>query len=113
VYHKTPTGWRYEAKGKQKVSPLHVVLIGSQKNEKPRIVSQQSKFSNKNNFCKNKTQAQGLKDDYHSRFVKVVVNPPTSAFCNYCCKNGHISLECQFKKSSNMANVAWVPKLKK
>jgi hypothetical protein len=106
IYHRTPTGWRYEVKGK------HVAQFGSQLDEKPRIVSQQMKSSNKNKDFKPKTQVQSLKDDYHNRFVKVVVNPPTSAFCNYCCKHGHISLECKYRKGSNMNNVVWVPKIK-
>ena len=92
IYHRTPTGWRYEVKGK------HVVQFGSQLDEKPRIISQQINPTNKNKDFKLKTQAQGLKDDYHNRFVNVVVNPSTSAFYNYCCKRGHISLECKFRK---------------
>ena len=35
---------------------------------------------------------------------------PTLIFCNYCCKVGHISLECRFRKRNNMSNVIWVPK---
>jgi hypothetical protein len=86
TYHRTPTGWRYKVKGK------HVVQFGSQLDEKPRIVFQQINSSNKDKDSKLKTQAQSLKDDYHNRFLKVVVNPPTSALCNYCCKHGYISL---------------------
>jgi hypothetical protein len=107
TYHRTPTGWRYKVKGK------HVAQFGSQLDEKSRIISQQINSSNKDKDSKLKTQAQSLKDDYHNRFVKVVVNPPTSAFCNYYCKHGHISLECKFRKGSNMSNAAWVPKIKK
>jgi hypothetical protein len=92
TYHRTPTGWRYEIKGK------HVAQFGSQLDEKPRIISQQINSSNKDKDSKLKTEAQRLKDDYHNRFVKVVVNPPTSVFYNYCCKYGHISLECKFRK---------------
>jgi hypothetical protein len=107
TYHRTPTGWRYGVKGK------HVAPFGSQLDKKSRIVSQQINSSNKDKDSKLKTQAQSLRDDYHNRFVNVVVNPPTSAFCNYCCKHKHISLECKFRKESNMSNVTWVPKIKK
>jgi beta-glucosidase-like glycosyl hydrolase len=107
TYHRTPTGWRYEVKGK------HVAQFGSQLDEKSRIISQQINSSNKDKISKLKAQAQRLKDDYHNRFVKVVVNPPTSVFCNYCCKYEYISLECKFRKGNNMSNVAWVPKIKK
>jgi hypothetical protein len=106
IYHRTPTGWRYEVKGKQ------AAQFDSKLDERSRIVSQQIKSSNKNKDFKPKTQVQSLKDDYHNRFVKVVVNPPTSALCNYCCKHGHISFECKYRKGSNMHNVAWVPKIK-
>jgi hypothetical protein len=99
-------------KGKEKVSPLHVAHVGTQQNEKPKFVSQQTHFSKENKIYQIKTQAQGLKDDFHNRFVKVKVNPPTNAFCNYCCRHGHISLECKFKKPSNMTSVAWIPKIK-
>jgi hypothetical protein len=107
TYHSTPTGWRYEVKGK------YVAQFGSQLDEKPRIVSQQINSSNKDKKSKLKAQTQRLKDDYHNRFMKFMVNPPTSVFCNYCCKHGHISLECKFRKGNNMSNVVWVPKIKK
>jgi galactose mutarotase-like enzyme len=107
TYYRTPTDWRYEVKGK------HVAQFGSQLDEKPKNISQQINSSNKDKNSKLKTQAQRLKDDYHNRFVKVVVNPPTSVFYNYCCKYRHISLECKFRKGSNMSNVVWVPKIKK
>jgi hypothetical protein len=105
TYHWTPTGWRYEVKGK------HVAQFGSQLDEKPRIISQQINSSNKDKYFKLKIEAQSLKYDYHNHFVKVVVNPPTSVFCNYCCKYEYICLEYKFRKRSNMSNVVWVSKL--
>jgi hypothetical protein len=74
TYRRIPIGWRYEVKGK------HVAQFGSQLDEKPRIVSQQINSSNKDKDSKLKTQAQSLKNDYHDRFMKVVVNPQLVPF---------------------------------
>ena len=56
------------------------------------------------------SQIQKLKSDFKTHFIKGNINPPTQAFCNHCCHFGHISLECKFRKISNMSNVVWVPK---
>ena len=52
-----------------------------------------------------KTHIHNTKDKIEFENTK-----PTKAFCNYCCRNGHISFECPLKKTSNMSNVTWIPK---
>ena len=103
LYYKEQNGWRYECKGKNDAQ------LGVQINEQSRGIFQQANCSKPNHIhsYKPKSQAQELKKEC----VKGKINSPTSAFCNYCCRHGHISLECKLRKGGNKLNVAWVPKV--
>ena len=103
VYYRGPNGWYYELVHRN-------MQGGAQFNvHTPKLASQQKqKWISKQ--LGHTSQIQKSKGDFKTHFIKGNINPPTQAFCNHCCHFGHISLECKFRKISNMSNVIWVPK---
>jgi superoxide dismutase len=83
----------------------------TQRNESQKNVLQHAQKSNtfvnnKNKLSNNpRTQAQELKNHYHYLFVQSSDKRPSNVFCNYCCKLGHISFECQLRKKNNNTNI--------
>jgi hypothetical protein len=106
IYHRGPNGWSYDNENKKVF----------QKIDKSNVTSQQSKKFQTNMISKEKTsssklpKAQELTSHFKSHFVQEKCHVPTRIFCNYYCKIGHISLDCDFRKRSNK-NVVWVPKV--
>jgi hypothetical protein len=56
------------------------------------------------------SKPQELTSHFKSHFVQEKCHVPTRIFCNYYCKIGHISLDCDFRKRNNK-NVVWVSKV--
>jgi exopolysaccharide biosynthesis protein len=87
-----------------------------QKIDKSKVTSQQSKKVQTNMISKGKAsssklpKSQELNSHFKFHFVQEKDHIPTRIFYNYCCKIGHISLDCNFRKKNNK-NVAWVPKV--
>ena len=48
-----------------------------------------------------------MKDYFHSHFIKGHASAQTKIFCNYCYNKGHISIDCELKKSSH---ATWISK---
>jgi hypothetical protein len=106
IYYRGPNGWSYDIENKK---VFHKI-------DKSKVISQQSEKVQTNMISKGKTsssklpKAQKLTLHFKSHFVQEKYHVPTRIFCNYCCKIGHISLDCDFRKRNNK-NIVWVPKI--
>ena len=125
IYFKGPNGWYYENKNQDFSNKNQDFLrkIWVPKNDLKRGDFQQT-HKNKQEFVQKpnpffastsdtKNKIVDLKQHFRAHFVKSIgkEDKSTSAFCNYCCKLGHISLECKAKKSSTNKQFAWVPRV--
>ena len=117
VYFKGPNGWYYENKNKKilkqiwvpKIEPRRGDLQHKNKNKQIFVQKQQVCLASKD-VPKNKVV--DVKAQFQNRFIKgeTLENKPTRAFCNYCCKLGHISLDCRIRNLSIKGEISWVPK---
>jgi hypothetical protein len=72
----------------------------------PQHFTRSNTQENRNNFSYDPLKrAQELKNHYHSHFVQNCYLKSSNIFYNYCCKVGHISVECQFRKGNNNTSV--------
>ena len=117
VYFKGPNGWYYETKNQEFSNKKWVSKNDLKRGDFQHKNENKQKFVQKQNpqvasSSDPKNKNIDLKHHFKGHFVKGKDNEnrPTCAFCNYCCKLGHISLECKFRKSSNNSKVTWVPK---
>ena len=117
VYSKGPNGWYHENKTLDFSNKVWVPKndIGRNDFQNKRQIKQE--FIQKQNpqfvsSSDTKSKNINLKQHFETHFVKGKVNEskPTCAFCNFCCKLGHISLDCKIRKSNNNCNMVWVPK---
>ena len=92
-----------------KNEPKRGDLQHKNKNKQHFVQKQQVSFASKS-VPRNKVS--DVKAKFESRFVKgeTLENKPTRAFCNYCCRLGHISLDCKIRNLSNKVGVSWVPR---
>ena len=90
--------------------------VASYEKRTPKHSNNTQKRFQSNNSCvkstKPITQREKYSNHYHSHFVKSSenTNKPTRAFCNHCCKTGHISLECFLRNSKTNTNYVWMRK---
>jgi len=118
TYFKGPNGWFYELKNKitlqnqtqrkgliKEVSQHHNHFDSNKPKNVSSRVAYRSLDIHKNKF-------QEIKSNYNATFKQgSIAQKPLITFCNYCCKVGHISLECRFRNRDNNPNVVWVPKV--
>jgi hypothetical protein len=128
LYKKSPNGYFYE------IVDTHVprkIQPNESKHRTPKHYTnahQKQSFSNSNNFVKSnnilkstvfsakstepKLRKIEFSNHYKNHFVKGTeeTSKPTCSFCNYCCKTGHISLECLMRKPINSSKFVWMRK---
>ena len=118
IYFKGPNGWFYENKNQDFSKKIWVPKNDQNRGDFQHTHKNKQEFIQKQNpslasTSNPKNKNVDLKQHFRTHFVKSVEkgNKLTSAFCNYCCKLGHISLECKVKKASNNKQFAWVPRV--
>lgn len=50
------------------------------------------------------------RSNFYSNSSSKSINKTNLILCNYCCKQGHTSVDCWFMRKNNISNVVWMSK---
>ena len=107
LFKRGPNGYFYE---------VNNYIVAPYQKRAPKHVYNTQQKPKSNVFCAKSTQSIVNKKTYPNNLMNHFVkssnntNKPTLAFCNYCCKLGHISTSCNLNKPHSHSKYIWMRK---